>query len=88
MVQQKLVEQDLQLAKQVQQAFLPKVTPDAAGYNFYQYYQAANQIGGDYFDYIQLAEIASPSSWPTWWGMVWPRPCSWPSYRPKPFCFR
>lgn len=54
-VQQKLVEQDLLLAKQVQQAFLPKKTPDAPSYRFYQFYQAANQIGGDYFDYIHLA---------------------------------
>lgn len=54
-VMQKLVEQDLLLAKQVQQAFLPKNPPDAPGYHYYQFYQAANQIGGDYFDYIPLS---------------------------------
>ncbi|MDZ4848260.1 MAG: SpoIIE family protein phosphatase [Pirellulaceae bacterium] len=54
MIQQRLVEQDLELARQVQQAFLPKVTPDTKAYSFFQYYNPANEIGGDYFDYIPL----------------------------------
>jgi serine phosphatase RsbU (regulator of sigma subunit) len=54
-LQQKLVEQDLLLAKQVQAAFLPAVAMDLGGYDFFQYYQAANHIGGDYFDYIRLS---------------------------------
>lgn len=54
MIQQRLVEQDLELAQQVQQAFLPRGTPSHAGYQFFQYYNPANQIGGDYFDYIEL----------------------------------
>lgn len=54
MVQQRLVEQDLELARQVQQAFLPKETPGTKEYSFYQYYNPANEIGGDYFDYIPL----------------------------------
>lgn len=54
MVQQRLVEQDLELARQVQQAFLPRQTPKTADFQFYQYYNPANQIGGDYYDYIPL----------------------------------
>ncbi|MBU6174728.1 MAG: SpoIIE family protein phosphatase, partial [Planctomycetes bacterium] len=53
-VAKKLVEQDLELAKQVQMAFLPKSSPEIPGYSFFQYYNPANQIGGDYFDYIEL----------------------------------
>lgn len=53
-VAKKLVEQDLELAKQVQMAFLPKCSPQIPGYAFFQYYNPANQIGGDYFDYIEL----------------------------------
>lgn len=53
-VAQKLVEQDLELASQVQLAFLPKSAPAIAGYSFFQYYNPAQQIGGDYFDYIEL----------------------------------
>jgi len=54
MIAQKLVEQDLQLASQVQLAFLPKAAPKVPGLSFYQYYNPAQQIGGDYFDYLEL----------------------------------
>ncbi len=50
------VEQDLQLARSVQRAFLPSKNPDYAGYDFYHYYLPADQIGGDYYDYISLAD--------------------------------
>jgi serine phosphatase RsbU (regulator of sigma subunit) len=53
-VQQKLVEQDLELAKQVQIAFLPAKPIENEDVCCYQYYNAANAIGGDYFDYIRL----------------------------------
>ena len=53
-VQKRLVEQDLELASQVQLAFLPKEAPKIPGYTFFQYYNPAQQIGGDYFDYIEL----------------------------------
>lgn len=55
-LQQKEVEQDLKLAKEVQQAFLPASSPDATGYRVRSFYQAANQIGGDYYDYIDLPD--------------------------------
>ncbi|MGI9470202.1 MAG: SpoIIE family protein phosphatase [Rubripirellula sp.] len=53
---QKEVAQDLKLAKEVQQAFLPDAPPDATGYRVRSFYQAANQIGGDYYDYIELSD--------------------------------
>jgi phosphoserine phosphatase RsbU/P len=56
LVQQHRVEQDLQLARSVQQAFLPSKHPDSPGYDFYHFYLPADQIGGDYFDYIPLAD--------------------------------
>lgn len=55
-LRQRTIERDLQLAKQVQNAFLPRVQPDIDGYDFFDYYQAANQIGGDYYDYLRLAD--------------------------------
>ncbi|TWU60142.1 Phosphoserine phosphatase RsbU [Rubripirellula tenax] len=51
---QREVEQDLKLATEVQQAFLPQTPPDATGFCVRSFYQAANHIGGDYFDYIHL----------------------------------
>lgn len=53
-VQQRLVEQDLELASQVQLAFLPKHPPVVPGYSFFQYYNPAQKIGGDYFDFFDL----------------------------------
>jgi phosphoserine phosphatase RsbU/P len=53
-LEQNRVEQDLELARQVQQAFLPSKPPEAQGYQFHNYYRPADQIGGDYFDYIPL----------------------------------
>lgn len=56
LVAQKLVEQDLELARSVQRAFLPSTSPDIKGYIFHDFYQPAQQIGGDYFDYIPLPD--------------------------------
>ncbi|MGC3966643.1 MAG: PP2C family protein-serine/threonine phosphatase [Pirellulales bacterium] len=38
----------------MQQGFLPDAPPAIEGYEFFDFYEAANQIGGDYFDYVQL----------------------------------
>lgn len=53
-MRQKEVEQDLQLATGVQQAFLPDKPPNTPGFRVSSYYQAAHHIGGDYYDYIHL----------------------------------
>jgi serine phosphatase RsbU (regulator of sigma subunit) len=55
-LRQKEVEQDLKLATDVQQAFLPNEPPKAPGFHMSSFYQAANHIGGDYYDYVQLAD--------------------------------
>lgn len=55
-LKQKEVDQDLKLATEVQQAFLPQVPPDATGFHVQSFYKAANHIGGDYFDYIHLQD--------------------------------
>jgi serine phosphatase RsbU (regulator of sigma subunit) len=41
-------------AKQVQLQFLPQRRPQIPGYGFYDYYQPADEVGGDYFGYILL----------------------------------
>ena len=40
----------------MQQAFLPDSEPSGTGYRVSSFYQAANHIGGDYFDYIEMAD--------------------------------
>jgi len=53
---QKVLEQDLSLARQVQSAFLPQKPPGIDRFEFSQFYQPQLDIGGDYFDYIQLSQ--------------------------------
>ena len=50
------LEQDLKLAQEVQQRFLPQSSPKTAEYKFFSYYRPTAQVGGDYFDYIQLGD--------------------------------
>lgn len=55
-LRQKEVEVDLKLATEVQQAFLPSIPPAVPTYRLESFYQAANHIGGDYFDYVELPD--------------------------------
>jgi serine phosphatase RsbU (regulator of sigma subunit) len=45
----------LGMAKQVQLQFLPQRRPEVPGYQFYDHYQPANEVGGDYYGYIPLS---------------------------------
>ena len=47
---------DLELAHHVMHGFLPSVLPRITGYDFYHYYEPANELGGDYYDYIPLSD--------------------------------
>ncbi|MEX0678479.1 MAG: SpoIIE family protein phosphatase [Pirellulales bacterium] len=49
-------QRQLGTAKQVQLQFLPQSRPNVEGYRFYDYYQPADEVGGDYFGYIPLAD--------------------------------
>lgn len=53
-VRQQRLHQELEFARQVQIGFLPTEPPKMAGYRFYHYYEAAQEVGGDYFDYVWL----------------------------------
>ncbi|PHS11064.1 MAG: protein serine phosphatase [Blastopirellula sp.] len=53
-LKRKSMDRDLKLATQVQKGFLPKEGPDIPDYTFYDFYLAANAVGGDYYDYIPL----------------------------------
>jgi serine phosphatase RsbU (regulator of sigma subunit) len=49
-------ERELATAREVQLHFLPPQAPEIAEYQFFQYYRAAEDVGGDYFDYITMAD--------------------------------
>lgn len=55
-VHRRELERDLEFATQVQLGFLPKSRPKLTDYSFHDYYEAALSVGGDYFDYLTLAD--------------------------------
>ena len=46
---------DLELAHRVQQGLLPACPPAIEGYEVFDYYEAAQHVGGDFFAYVPLA---------------------------------
>ena len=50
------IEQELRVATLIQQNFLPKTLPDLPGYQVSAYYRPAREVGGDFYDFIELPE--------------------------------
>ena len=53
-ISQRAVQRDLELAQRMQLALLPSDPPIVKGYHFFDYYEAARKVGGDYYDYVPL----------------------------------
>lgn len=54
-VGQEHLKRDLELAHRVQQGLLPSKPPDVNGYQLFDFYEPAQQIGGDFFGYVPVA---------------------------------
>jgi serine phosphatase RsbU (regulator of sigma subunit) len=50
------VEQDLRVARDIQQASLPKAVPKLEGWEIVPFYQPAREVGGDFYDFHLLSE--------------------------------
>src|SRR5215216_336709 len=50
------VEQELQVARSIQQASLPKEVPDLEGWQISPFYQPAREVGGDFYDFLELID--------------------------------
>ena len=50
------VEQDLRVARSIQQASLPKEVPELEGWQIAPFYQPAREVGGDFYDFHLLPE--------------------------------
>jgi serine phosphatase RsbU (regulator of sigma subunit)/anti-sigma regulatory factor (Ser/Thr protein kinase) len=48
------IEQELQVARLIQQTLLPKELPAPSGWHLEAYYQPARAIGGDFYDFVHL----------------------------------
>jgi serine phosphatase RsbU (regulator of sigma subunit) len=50
------LEQELRVARTIQQASLPKEVPQLEGWQINSYYQPAKEVGGDFYDFHLLSE--------------------------------
>src|SRR5215208_5091209 len=50
------IEQELRVARLIQQTLLPKSLPDLPGYDVAAYYQPAREVGGDFYDFLDLED--------------------------------
>ena len=55
-LQEKLLEREMNIANTVQRGLLPQSKPDIPNYSFFDFYRPAQYLGGDYYDYIVLAD--------------------------------
>jgi serine phosphatase RsbU (regulator of sigma subunit) len=53
-IQEEGLERELTLARKIQRGFLPSAPPEVEGYEFFDFYDPARYLGGDYFDYVAL----------------------------------
>jgi serine phosphatase RsbU (regulator of sigma subunit)/anti-sigma regulatory factor (Ser/Thr protein kinase) len=51
-LQRQRIEQELRVARLIQQTLLPKDVPHVAGWEVTAYYQPARAVGGDFYDFI------------------------------------
>ncbi len=54
LLDRELLQHDLALARKIQARFLPRHAPRRAGWSFQAYYAPAIEVGGDYFDFVEL----------------------------------
>jgi serine phosphatase RsbU (regulator of sigma subunit)/ketosteroid isomerase-like protein len=54
MRQREHIEQELQVARSIQQASLPKEVPQLEGWRITPIYQPAREVGGDFYDFLEL----------------------------------
>ena len=50
------IEQELKVARLIQQTLLPQKLPDIEGYDVNAYYQPAREVGGDFYDFIYFPD--------------------------------
>ncbi|HET7727182.1 MAG TPA: SpoIIE family protein phosphatase [Candidatus Limnocylindrales bacterium] len=58
------LEQEVSLGRRIQRSLLPQRPPDIAGWSFATHYEAATQVGGDFYDFFRLRDR------PTSFGLV------------------
>jgi serine phosphatase RsbU (regulator of sigma subunit) len=50
------IEQELRVARLIQQTLLPKALPTLPGYDVAAFYRPAREVGGDFYDFLELED--------------------------------
>jgi predicted ester cyclase len=53
-IERERIEQELRVARRIQQATLPKEVPTLEGWEIAPFYQPAREVGGDFYDFLEL----------------------------------
>ncbi|RMD94143.1 MAG: tetratricopeptide repeat protein [Calditrichaeota bacterium] len=51
---QERLQKEMQVAQEIQQTLLPMEFPELEGYEIASYYEAAKEVGGDYYDFVEV----------------------------------
>ncbi len=54
LLEQELVQQEMQVAQEIQHTLLPREVPQVEGYDVASLYRSAKEVGGDYFDFMMV----------------------------------
>ncbi|MFQ5628124.1 MAG: SpoIIE family protein phosphatase [bacterium] len=54
LAEQERLQQEMQVAKEIQQTLLPHDFPDLEGYEISGHYESAELVGGDYYDFVEV----------------------------------
>jgi hypothetical protein len=54
--EQERIEQELRVARQIQQALLPEAMPELYGWHLVAYYKPAREVGGNFYDFLAFED--------------------------------
>ncbi len=54
LVDQERLQREMQVAQEIQQTLLPMEFPELEGYQIAAFYEAAKEVGGDYYDFVEV----------------------------------
>ena len=58
LAEQERLQKEMQVAQEIQHTLLPSAFPEIEGYEIASYYEAAKEVGGDYFDFVDVDKDA------------------------------
>jgi anti-anti-sigma factor len=53
-LEQEKMQKEMEVAKEIQHSLLPRHKPEVSGYDIAPLYQAAAEVGGDYYDFVEV----------------------------------